>query len=116
MENTNVTNYVLRIISRLLATIKDKEEKIDIMNKVCNKLSNRPNSKHDQLWLQNMTYERDLELKKCPYDMPLCKLVMEEDALIWNNDWIKSEFSKNLPLNSVVNKDLLKEIVPIVSF
>ncbi len=117
MENVSVSHYALRIISRVVDSLKDMKEKQDIINKVYNKLCNRPNSEYDQLWLQNITYTQDKKRKKSPYTMRLCQLVAGTPTEpLWNNDWLKPSLTAKLPYESIVNKETLKKVTPIITF
>ena len=117
LENVTVSHYALRIISRVVDSIKDVHEKRDIINKVYNKLCNQPNSDYNQLWLQNITYTQDKKSKKSPYSMRLCKLVMgNSEEPLWNNDWLKSNLTSELPYDSIVNKETLKKVTPVIVF
>lgn len=87
LENVSVSHYALRIISRMIDSLKDMKEKQSIINKVYNKLCKQPNSDYNQLWLQNMTYTQDKMNGNSPYTLRLCKLVTGEAIeSLWNND------------------------------
>lgn len=117
LENVSVSHYVLRVISRMIDSLKDNKEKQAIVDLVYNKLCNQPNSDYNQLWLQNMTYTRDKKKKQCPYTLRLCQLVMgQTDTPLWNNDWLKSELTDKFPNSSIINKKVLKEVTPVISF
>jgi hypothetical protein len=117
LENVSVCHYALRVLSRMVDSLKDMKEKRDIIDKVYNKLCEQPNSDYNQLWLQNITYTQDKKRKKSPYTMRLCKLVMgQNDVLLWNNDWLKAEYTDNLPIESVIDKDTLKKVTPVIVF
>ena len=92
-------------------------EKQSIIDLVYNKLCNRPNSEYNQLWLQNMTYTQDKKNGTSPYSLRLCKLVMGNlDEPLWNNEWIKAEFIQNMPNASIVDKETLKKVTPVITF
>lgn len=115
-ENIGATNYVLRIISRMVDTLEDRDEAWDIQLKVCAKLQELPNSSYNELWLQNMTYHRDVKLKRAPYEMLLCRLIMGEDIALWNNSWLKSELVSELPYETICNRELQKNVGNVVTF
>ena len=100
----------------MVESLKDDNEKVDIITKVYAKLRNQPNSTYSQLWLQNITYHRDKEQNKCPYDMLLCRLVMGEEVELWNNSWLKPELTDSIPLASIVDKETLENTTPIITF
>ena len=117
LENVTVCHYALRVLSRMVDSLSDMDEKRDIIDKVYNKLCGQPNSDYNQLWLQNITYTQDKKRKKSPYTMRLCKLVMgDKKVSLWNNEWLKAEYASNLPIASVVNQDTLKKVTPVIVF
>ncbi len=117
LDNVTVSHYALRVISRLVDSLKDVTEKQGIIDKVYNKLCGQHNSDYNQLWLQNITYTQDKKRKKSPYTIRLCKLVMGiPGESLWNNEWIKAELTKNMPYDTIVNKDTLKNVTPVIVF
>ena len=117
LENVGCSHYALRVISRMIDSLKDMKEKQSIINLVYNKLCNQPNSDYNQLWLQNMTYTQDKKNGTSPYSLRLCKLVMGNlDEPLWNNKWIKAEFIQNMPIASIVDKETLKKVTPVITF
>ena len=117
LENVGCAHYALRIISRMIDSLKDMSEKQSIINLVYNKLCNQPNSDYNQLWLQNMTYTQDKKNGTSPYSLRLCKLVMGNiKEPLWNNGWIRAEFVQNMPIASIVDKETLKKVTPVITF
>ena len=117
LDNVAVVHYALRVISRMVDSLKDIKEKRDIISKVYDKLCKQHNSDYNQLWLQNMTYTQDKKRKKSPYTMRLCKLVMgNSDESLWNNDWLKPDLTQDLPYESIVDKETLKKVTPVITF
>ena len=117
LENVGCVHYALRIISRMINSLKDMMEKQSIIDLVYNKLCNQPNSDYNQLWLQNMTYTQDKNTGRSPYSLRLCQLVMENSEIpLWNNDWLKAVFVNGLPHDSIVNKETLKKVTPVITF
>ena len=117
LENVGCAHYALRIISRMIDSLKDMSEKQSVIDLVYNKLCNQPNSDYNQLWLQNMTYTQDKKNGTSPYSLRLCKLVMGNiKEPLWNNGWIRAEFVQNMPIESIVNKETLKKVTPVITF
>lgn len=101
----------------MIDSLKDMTEKQSIIDLVYNKLCYQPNSDYNQLWLQNMTYTQDKKNGTSPYSLRLCKMVMGNlDEQLWNNEWIKAEFIQNMPIASIVNKETLKKVTPVIMF
>lgn len=116
VENISIVNYVLRVISRILKDIEDKQEREDIIALVYNRLRHQPNSTYTQVWLQNITFLNDKVKGESPYDLPLCKLVMGERTKLWNNTWLKPALTKGFPLSSIVDKNTLRKNDSIIVF
>ena len=38
------------------------------------------------------------------------------DEPLWNNGWIKQEYVQGIPYDSVVNKETLKKVTPVITF
>ncbi len=117
LENVGCCHYALRVLSRMVNSLDDEKEKWDIIDKVYSKLCKQPNSDYNQLWLQNITYQKNKKEDYSPYTLRLCQLVAgKEIEPLWNNKWIKPEFTQNLPISSIVNEDVLKKVTPIITF
>lgn len=116
-ENVNCCHYALRVLSRMVDSMKDENEKSTIVNLVYSKLCKRPNSDYDQLWLQNMTYQRDKKLESSPYSLRLCQLVTGKDIEpLWNNEWLKPNMYSALHYDNVVDTETLKMVTPVITF
>lgn len=117
IENITAAHYALRVISRLVNTFEDDDsEKKDIICKVCSKLRNQHNTTYLEVWLQNMTYNSDKLKDEFHYSQPLCRLVMGENVQLWNNSWLNSELSDDLPLVEICNKEKLDSLAPVITF
>ena len=117
LENVGCCHYALRVLSRMVDSLKDEKEKSAIINLVYSKLCNQPNSDYNQLWLQNMTYQQDKKNGTSPYSLRLCQLVAgKEIEPLWNNEWLKTELTTNIRYDSVVNGDTLKKVTPVITF
>ena len=116
LENVSCCHYALRVLSRMVDSLKDEHEKWNIIDKVYAKLCNQPNSDYNQLWLQNITYQKDKKNGTSPYNIRLCKVVMGEDVELWNNKWLSSKFLLNAPDIQIINSEALLRITPIITF
>ena len=118
LENVTMCNYALRVISRMINSVADAHEKQEVIEMVYNKLANTPNSTYNQLWLQNMTYTQDKQNNRCDrYNIRLCQVVMGEHTMpLWNNAWLKEDIIKQFPYDSIVDKDTLKKVTPVITF
>lgn len=116
-ENVGCAHYALRVISRMIDSLDDMDEKRSIIDLVYQKLCNQPNSYYNQLWLQNMTYTQDKKQGTSPYTLRLCQLVAGKTVEpLWNNDWLKAELTTNIPYESIVDGEILKKVTPVITF
>lgn len=117
LENVGCCHYALRVLSRMVDSLKDKNEKSAIISLVYSKLCNQPNSDYNQLWLQNITYQQDKKNGTSPYNMRLCCMVAGDKSVeLWNNKWVKPELLSNLHVNRIVNAETLKKVTPVIMF
>lgn len=117
LENVGCCHYALRVLSRMVDSLKDKNEKSAIISLVYSKLCNQPNSDYNQLWLQNITYQQDKKNCTSPYNMRLCCVVAGDKSVeLWNNKWVKPELLSNLHVNRIVNAETLKKVTPVIMF
>lgn len=117
LENVGCCHYALRLLSRMANSLKDEKEKWDIIDKGCQKLRKLPNSDYNQLWLQNITYQRDKKNGTSPYSMRLCRIVAgEKGVTLWNNDWLKPELASKASATSIIDKATLKKTTPVITF
>ena len=117
LENVGCCHYALRVLSRMVDSLKDEKEKSAIINLVYSKLCNQPNSDYNQLWLQNITYQQDKKNGKSPYKMCLCRVVAgDKNVELWNNKWVKLKLQFGLHMNSIVDEETLKKVTPVITF
>lgn len=117
LENVDSAHYALRVLSRMVDSLKDEKEKWDIIDKVYSKLCNQPNSTYNQLWLQNITYQKDKKNGVSPYTLRLCQLVAGRQAEpLWNNEWLKPELLTDIPYDNIVDGETLKKVTPVITF
>ena len=117
LENVGCCHYALRVLSRMVDSLKDEKEKSAIISLVYSKLCNQPNSDYNQLWLQNMTYQKDKKNDSSPYKMRLCRVVAgDTDVELWNNEWLKPEFLSDLHVNDIIDTETLKKVTPVITF
>ena len=117
LENVGCCHYALRVLSRMVDSLKDEMEKSAIINLVYSKLCTQPNSDYNQLWLQNITYQQDKKTGKSPYKMRLCRVVAgDKNVELWNNEWVKPKLLSGLHVNKLVDAETLKKVTPVITF
>ena len=117
LENVGCCHYALRVLSRMVDSLKNEKEKSAIISLVYSKLCNQPNSDYNQLWLQNITYHQDKKNGTSPYEMRLCRVVAgDKNVELWNNEWVKPSLTSEIKYDNVIDKDTLKNVTPIITF
>ena len=117
LENVGCCHYALRVLCRMVDSLKDEKEKSAIISLVYSKLCNQPNSDYNQLWLQNMTYQRDKKKGTSPYKVRLCRVVAgDKNVELWNNEWVKPQFLSDLHTNGIIDEKTLKKVTPVITF
>lgn len=117
LENVGCCHYALRVLSRMVDSLQDENEKNAIISLVYSKLCDQPNSDYNQLWLQNMTYQKDKIKRASPYKMRLCRLVAgDKNVELWNNEWLKPQLQSYLQINGIINVETLKKVTPVITF
>jgi RNA-directed DNA polymerase len=101
------------IISVLLNELAADTEKVEAIKKIHAKLSQLPNTGHQEVWLQRISHSFAPDLG---YSEMLCKLVSGVSVAPWNNDWITSKKLKAaLNPSKIVSKAKLSSLEPVVS-
>ena len=117
LENVGCCHYALRVISRMVDSLKDEKEKEAIIRLVYSKLCDQPNSDYNQLWLQNITYQQDRKNGLSPYKMKLCCVVAGDKGVeLWNNEWVKPKLLSDMNVNIIVDEETLKKVTPVITF
>lgn len=117
LENVSCCNYALRVLSRMVDSLDDEKEKNEIINLVYSKLCDQPNPDYNELWLQNITYQQDKMIGKSRYKMKLCRMVAEDKhVVLWNNEWLRPSFLSGIDISSIIDKETLKKVTPIITF
>jgi RNA-directed DNA polymerase len=100
------------IISLLLEQLKEKKDRVDVIEKIHRKLSQMPNTGHMEVWLQRIGYSY---APKAGYQESLCQLVQGNTVTVWNNDWITSPNLKSaIDPTKIINTKKLKSLQPVI--
>ena len=93
------------ILSKLVSFL-DTDSKRNVIERIRRKFLALPNTGHMEIWLQRFSLQHDREVD---YREPLCRLARQENAKLWNNDWIGSKDLLNaLDTRTVVDTEELK--------
>ena len=117
LENVGCCHYALRVLSRMVDSLKNEKEKQEIIDRVYAKLCDQPNSDYNQIWLQNITYQQDKKNGLSRYKMRLCSVVSGNNNLeLWNNNWLMIPLIKDFPHSDIIDQETLKKLTPVIIF
>lgn len=122
-NNPRTCTIAIPLLSVIIDKIKDTNHKKDILKRTINKFRQLPHIGLLELWLQRITITSDCHIK---YDEPLCQLIENHNVhnncnkiMIWNNEWVKPEFSDKINLLSIcknINQYLNKGTIDACEF
>lgn len=114
-RNVKVIHYVLRVISMFLNVANKKLNK-ELCKLVTQKLGSLPNQDYIQLWLQNLSLCYGSPQEICSYPKPLCQIITGKATKLWDMDIFQKALTKGFPQKSICDKEILKEISPVIDF
>ncbi len=109
IQNPKTYQWSMAILSKLIALL-DKTKKNDIISAIQTKFERIPNTGLLDVWLQRLTYKID---NKIEYQEPLTRLVGASPYpgnIIWNSDWLKSDFEKIVTSTPIVSSMALEKM------
>lgn len=110
IDNPKKYSEIIMIISKIINKMDSMKEKKTIIKRIQKKISDIPNIGEVELWLQRMSINIDSSIE---YSEKLCKIVSGADNIeIWNIDWVKDEYKKDFPINSIVDNSKIKGLSP----
>ena len=115
LDNVSVAHHALRVISILLNTVKDIEEKNAIIGMVYRKLRNSPNSAYIQIWLQTLTHATGVK-EINDYDVPLCNVLKSPITPLWNIEWVDKKLAASFPAYQILDNKKLEKAGQIITF
>ena len=113
LDSPKVYGMVLHLISYLSDKMEDLANKERVVKAVYKKFTRIPVIGEVQIWMQHITFNMSTAIE---YKEPLCKIVAgEKDVKLWNNDWLKDEYVKELPQNKICTDEVRENIKPVIS-
>ena len=100
------------ILSKLIDFLGKEDRERVVVEKIGRKFSALPNTGHMEIWLQRFSIKRYPDIE---YEEPLCRLVRQEPAGIWNNDWIDLSTLENvIDPRKMIDMEELKKVGPVI--
>ncbi|VTR97631.1 RNA-directed DNA polymerase [Tuwongella immobilis] len=102
------------ILSKLLSVLDRDSTRLEVMEKIKNRMRQFPNTGHMEIWLQRVSYPI---CQNSDYQESICRIVKKESVCLWGNDWItdsnlKSSIDPALIVNHVELDGMNRIIVP----
>ncbi len=100
------------ILSKLIDFLDIENEKRIVVEKIRRKFSALPNTGHMEIWLQRFSIKYDHSID---YEEPLCNLVRQEPASIWNNCWISlSSLDNVIDPQKIIDEEELERVGAVI--
>ena len=113
MNSPKVYSLTVSIISNLINHLDTTDKRETMAKNICNKFSRLPNIGYLQLWMQRITFQMNTSMG---YTEPLCEIVENKpNVQIWNNEWLKDEYTAEFPLYSMCTNWLRDTFTPIIN-
>ena len=113
LHNPRTYAISVAILSKILRVLETAEDKASLIEKIKVKFSLLPNTGHMQIWLQRISLRLSSVID---FDEPLCRLVNQENADVWNSDWITYDaLKKAVDARKIVNSAVLNGLEDTVS-
>lgn len=112
MNSPKVYSLAVSVISKLMTYLNTIEDREMLAKNILNKFSRLPNIGYLQIWMQRMTFDMTTPMG---YTEPLCKIVeSKQNVEIWNNKWLKDEYTADFPLYSMCSDWIRDKFTPII--
>lgn len=113
-RNPRTYPFSAAILSKLISSLETDKEKEKLIRKIAARFRQIPNTGHMEIWLQRISLKFASEGK---FEEPLCRLVSEDCAEVWNNDWISyPALRKAVDPKTIIDRKVLEgmdEIIPV---
>lgn len=106
LRNPRVVPTAIAILSIFLNRIKDKDEKLFLVNKIKAKYDQVPNSSFLMVWFQRLYLKINKEEN---YNLPLCEVVFSKEKSVWNQEWLNDKLKKIFRDTPIVNYEEVKK-------
>ena len=110
-RNPRSYRIVASILSVLLASYDNEQDKMSIIKKIVRKFSLIPNTGYLDLWLQRISipFNRQYEFSE-----ELCKIPQGKHAEIWNNEWLTKLIKPLVTPEKMIDDARLAGLSPVV--
>lgn len=112
IKNPKIIPVGSAILSILITYIDNPKKKSELIVRIIRKYSRVPNTGLLELWLQRIFIQSDPNIE---YKEPLCKIVREEDYVIWNLDWLNDSLKGIINKSPIINKDCINKMSGVIS-
>lgn len=110
-HNPRCYPHIAAIISKLLSFV-ERNEQFSLAERIRKKIERLPNTGYMQVWLQRAVIAFREQMH---FSDPLCRLVSDQPADIWNSDWVSStKLKAKLKPQKIVDKKTLEKTVPVI--
>ncbi|WP_346861319.1 RNA-directed DNA polymerase [uncultured Draconibacterium sp.] len=106
-RNPRVSPIAISILSLLVGSIKEKQDKRKLIRKIQTKFKQVPNSSLLKVWLQRLYLKIN---KSIEYDELICKKVIDNNEKVWNTEWLNGGLKNIIDKTPIVQEETIKKL------
>ncbi len=100
------------ILSKLLSSLENDKEKINIIESIEKKFSKIPNIGLMMVWLQRITLKIDRERE---FQEPICRRLYDSSITLWNSNWLKDNLKNVIDQTPIIDESEIDKMKPTIS-
>lgn len=112
LRNPRVIPTSVAILSILISHIRNKSDKLRLVEKIRLKFNQVPNSSFSKIWLQRLYLKID---KTIEYQEPLCNKVIGKSVSVWNIQWLDDSLKEVIENTPIIDISTVKRLKGKVS-
>lgn len=100
------------ILSKLLNSLEDRDEKKDMLEKIYKKFQQLPNITYLHIWLQRISYFIDNTIH---YDEKICNLLENPNIPLWNFNWLNDGQKNLIEKAPLINSSEVQKLTSLIA-
>lgn len=113
MKNPKYTPTLVTILGFLLNKLEE-EKKRRVLSQVQNRVKQLPQVGHIEIWMTYLLLKQKYEISEDASSEPLCSFLKKREQDLWDITWLKDEYTKGFPLDSICKPEWSKNTLPFI--
>ncbi len=107
LRNPRVIPTSVAILSILISQVRNKSDKLRLVEKIRLKFNQVPNSSFLKIWFQRLYLKID---KTIEYQEPLCNKIIDKSVSVWNIQWLNDSLKEVIENTPIIDIDTVKKL------